>query len=259
MISQEKGCSNWLSSLPLNEFNFTLTKNEFWDGIRIRYGWAIPNLPARCACGEKFTLHHSLNCKKGGFVSQRHNEIRNLIATLLTEVCKDVEIEPVLHKLTGEEFHERTANKSDEARLDVKAKGFWIKGQTTYADVRIFDPNAKRYQNNTLKQMYAKNEVEKKRHYNERVQRVEQGSFSPLVFSANGGMGNECRIFCNRLCEMLAEKRKCELTKIKSWLRTILSFTLMRSMLLCLRGSRSLKKVEIEINDVELANALANK
>ena len=35
------------------------------------------------------------------------------------------------------------------------------------------------------------NEVEKKRKYNERVMQIEHGTFTPLVFSATGGMGRE--------------------------------------------------------------------
>ena len=64
----------------------------------------------------------------GGFPSIRHNEIRNLTATLLTEVCNDVCIEPELQ---------------EGARLDIAANGFW--GGTferTYFDVRVFNPHA---------------------------------------------------------------------------------------------------------------------
>ena len=91
----------------------------------------------------------------------------------------------MLNKLTGEEFKLRTANCQDEARLDISANGFWVKGQKTFVDIRVFDPNAARYTNQSLKQCYAKNEMEKKRHYNNRVLEVEQGSFTPLVLAIN--------------------------------------------------------------------------
>ena len=66
---------------------------------------------------------------------------------LLNEVCHDVRVEPDLQKLTGEEFNERTSNLKDEARVDVCARGFWTTGQLTFFDVRVFNPNAKRYSN----------------------------------------------------------------------------------------------------------------
>ena len=40
-------------------------------------------------------------CRSGGFIIQRHNELRDLEADILSMVCNDVEIEPVLQELTG--------------------------------------------------------------------------------------------------------------------------------------------------------------
>ena len=52
--------------------------------------------PSTCACGTKFSIEHALSCPKGGFPSIQHNEIRDLTADLLTEVCSHVCIEPDL-------------------------------------------------------------------------------------------------------------------------------------------------------------------
>ena len=60
---------------------------------------------------------------KGGFVVQRHNELRDLEAELLNLVCKDVETEPVLQDIMGEVLS-RGANTSQEARVDIYARGF---------------------------------------------------------------------------------------------------------------------------------------
>ena len=40
--------------------------------------------------------------RTGGFVIQRHSELQDLEAELLSMVCKDIEIEPVLQDITGE-------------------------------------------------------------------------------------------------------------------------------------------------------------
>ena len=85
-----------------------------------------------------------------------------------------------------------------------------------------------RYTNQSLKQCYAKNEIEKKQHYNNRVLEVEQGSFTPLVFAINGSIGNECKVFYSRLAELLSIKRKVEKSLVVSWMRTKLSFALTR-------------------------------
>ena len=127
-----------------------VNKQIFRDLIRIRYGWEITRLPENCECGVKFTVGHALSCKKGGFVSIHHNSIRNITAILMNEVFHDLRVEPDLQKLTGEEFNERTSNLKDEARVDVCARGFWTTGQLAFFDVRVFNPNAKRYGNQDL-------------------------------------------------------------------------------------------------------------
>ena len=37
-INQEKGASTWLSTLPLKDEGYSLSKQEFWDLMKIRYG-----------------------------------------------------------------------------------------------------------------------------------------------------------------------------------------------------------------------------
>ena len=218
-ICSEQGSSNWLTCLPLGDQGFKLTKTEFRDALSLRYGWPIPKLPSICVCTKKFDVAHALTCKKGGFITQRHNEIRDMIAKLLSEVCKDVAKEPPLNEITGEHFSYKTANTSNESRLDISVRGFWATGQRAFFDVRIFDPLAQSYSSQELSQTYSKHEKEKKRSYNERVLNVENGTFTPLVFSAYGGMGRECSTFHKRLCEIIAEKRNKERSLVTSYIQ----------------------------------------
>ena len=254
--NQLVGAYNWLTALPLKESQYELTKQQFWDALRLRYGWSIPSLPSTCVCGKKFDLNHATSCKKGGFITLRHNEVRNMTANFLSEVCKDVTIEPQLMTLNGNEDLNIQANKNDESRLDVSALGFWSAGQKVFCDVRVFDQNALRYSRTELKKCFKRNEDEKKKFYNERVLEVENATFTPLVFSANGGMGRECGVFYNRLATMIAEKRNIAVSEAISFVRTRISFSLLRSMLLCLRGSRSHKVVPTSLcdTDIELVN-----
>ena len=109
-LAQESGASAWLTSLPIEEFGFTLHKGAFHDALAIRYNWPPQHAPSFCACGTKFSLEHSLSCPKGRFPSIRHNEIRDLTANLLTEVCSDVWIEPSLQPLSGETLQGASSN-----------------------------------------------------------------------------------------------------------------------------------------------------
>ena len=92
-INQEPGASSWISSLPLEDEGYVLNKQLFWDLIHIKYGWELTCLPENCVCGVKFGLQHVLSRKKGGFVTIRLNQVRNITATLLNEICNNVQIE----------------------------------------------------------------------------------------------------------------------------------------------------------------------
>ena len=149
-------------------------------------------------------------------------------------------MEPQLQHLIGEIFEERRTKTGDDARLDIVARGFWQAGQMTFLDVRVFNPTAKRYAQQESTKCYEINEKEKKKVYNERIIIVEHASFTPLVFSATGGMGRECRKFLSRRSEMVAEKRNVNYSIMATWIRRKISFSLIKSLGMCLRGSRSM-------------------
>ena len=70
------------------------------------------------------------------------------------------------------------------------------------------------------------------------MREVERGSFTPLVFSL-GGMGKAATVMYRRLANLLSVKWNSSYSLIMGWLRCSLSFSLLRSSLMCLRGSRS--------------------
>ena len=89
---------------------------------------------------------------------------------------------------------------------------------------------------------------------------VEQGCFPPLVFSANGDMGHEWKKFYLVLAEMIAIKRKQEYCITMFWLRRKISFLLMRSILLRIRGShgKNVNQEEMNVaNDIEVSESLS--
>ncbi len=238
-IAGEKGASNWLSALPMERHGFVLYKSAFRDALCLRYGWEPPNLPANCVCGQSFSTQHALSCPTGGIPTIRHNSVRDLTATLMDEVCHDVVLEPRLQPLSGESLQGRTSNREDEARLDIRASGFWGgRFERAFFDVRVFNPKAPTNRNPTMASTYARHEKEKRRNYQQRVTEIEHASFTPLVFSASGGMAKAAQICYKRLAGLLAEKRKEPYSQVMGWMRTTLSFCLLRSAILCLRGSR---------------------
>ena len=238
-LSRDKGASSWLTAVPLVDQGLVLNKQEFRDSLRLRYNFLLSDLPSKCVCGEKYTVCHALSCKKGGFVAQRHDGVRNLLTSFLGKVCTNVEVEPQLQPLDNEQFNLRSAVTSPEARLDMKAGGFWSRGVTAFFDVRVTHVNSKCNQGKATSTIFKEQEEEKKRKYQQRVLDVEMGSFTPLVFGTNGGMGADCNCFLKRLAEKLSEKNEEPYHITITWIRTLLSFEILRSVHTCLRGSRT--------------------
>ena len=81
----------------------------------------------------------------------------------------------------------------------------------------------------------------KKRQYNQQIIEVEHGSFSPLVFSPHGENGREAKRFLTELVLKLSEKKQIDYSIAISWQREKLSFNLLRSAVLCVRGSKTTK------------------
>ena len=198
----EPGASSWLGALPLQEQGFNLTKGEFQDALALRYQRQVKNLPSKCPCGLVYTVTHALNCHLGGFINARHDQIRNLECSLLKSVVQDVECEPTLHPVTNKNGYLKSANLDKDARLDVRARGFWRDGQNAFFDVRVTNADSTSQQTTSLKSVLRNHEMAKKREYNRRVMEVEHGSFTPLIFTTTGVMGHECSIFHKTLAEI---------------------------------------------------------
>ena len=130
---RDKGASSWLNAIPIEEHGLALNKQEFRDSLCLRYNLPLPNLPSYCGCGEMFTVNQALSCKKGGFVAQRHDTIRDLLTSHISKVCRNVETEPFLQPLDNEVFNLQSTVTSRKARLDMKAGGFWTPGVTAFS------------------------------------------------------------------------------------------------------------------------------
>ena len=118
-LSQEKGASTWVTALPIDNHGFALHKSAFRDALSLHYDWAFENSPCHCSCGHSFSVEHALSCPTGGFPSIRNNEVRDITASLLSEVCLGVSREPHLQPLSGETMSHRSAITDNGARLHL--------------------------------------------------------------------------------------------------------------------------------------------
>ena len=238
VASQEKGSSSWLSALPLKNLGYALNPQQFRNSIFVRYGWEIPGLPKFCACGDKNDLDHLLTCKKGGYVTMRHNFLRNTEAKILEEVCKDVKLEP---ELIPTQLELEGAD-GDAARPDISARGVWNPCEKTFLGVIVTHPTTKTNLPLSMEKIYLARENCKKAKYNDRIINIEKASFTPLVFTTIGGMGPECEQFNRRLAELISNKRKEKYCHVMAHLRTRLRFALLKAIVIAIHGYRGANK-----------------
>ena len=128
----------------------------------------------------------------------------------------------------------------DGAHVNSKAQGFWGNDRPcAFFDVRVFNPLAHTYHSLPLSTCHRRHEQEKERAYDQRIREVEHGYFSPLVFSVSGGMEPTAKVVYKKLALMIATKHNQSYSQTINWLRCRLSFSLLRSSIMYIRGSRS--------------------
>ena len=71
--------------------------------------------------------------------------------------------------------------------------------------------------------------MSKKCSYKTRIREIEDGSFTPLIFSATGGMADEATVFYKHLASLLSNKWDTLYAAAMGWVRCYLSFPLLRS------------------------------
>ena len=146
-LAAEKGSSAGLTVLPFQDLGFNLNKRQFRDAMTGQWMISLPHVPA----GKFLRLTTLLFA----------NELRDLEAQPLNTVCSDVETEPVLLDISGEQLS-RGSNKAQDARLDIHARGFWEHQRSVFFDVRVCHPNAESYKDLEPQQIYRMHENEKK-------------------------------------------------------------------------------------------------
>ena len=94
----------------------------------------------------------------------------------------------------------------------------------------------------TPAELYERFESTRSAEYEERINKVDCGSFTPMVMSSSGGMGPRMTMALKHLAERLADKTNQLYSVTFALLRCKFVFCLLRSALVCLRGSRSIRR-----------------
>ena len=80
------------------------------------------------------------------------------------------------------------------------------------------------------------------------------------MFSPYGGNGREAERFLTELAKNLSDKKQLmDYSIVIHWLRGKLCFILLRSAVLCVRGSRTIKhELNTDFSGAEIANVIGN-
>ena len=104
---------------------------EFRDALALHYRKPLLNFPPVCdGCGSLFSAEHALDCRGGGLVCQRHNEVRDAVCDLVSLTWCQVQKEPVVCE---EELS------SVPLIANVRVRGVWQSQDDTLFDVRVVE------------------------------------------------------------------------------------------------------------------------
>ena len=196
--AKEEKISSWLNFIPVAKHNFDLTAQEFRDSLAIRYKKPLLEVPPYCdGCNAPFDLSHALSCKRGGLVTQRHNEVGDAFGDLASLAYSQVIKEPVVR-----EAH--NSFNSPALVADLSVRGVWMPQSEVLFDVRIINTDARSYCNRSPSEVLLTAEVEKKKYNLACTERRAQ--FTPLCVSVDGMMGKEASVFVKRLSGRLSTK-----------------------------------------------------
>ena len=103
-----------------------------------------------------------------------------------------------------------SANRQPEARLDIRARGFWSRQQYPFFDVRNTDLGPSVLSRPEILGHLRTHERMKKAAYGARVNQVERASFIPLVFSTSdvAGKATTIHVFLKSLAALVVDKNK---------------------------------------------------
>ena len=208
------------------------------------------HLPTVCdGCGDPFSVSHAMDCKKGGLVVNRHDDVCDEWAGLCGKAINPSSIRdvPLIANSLGDGRRRQpnqnnpspTTNRQSDSVLrgDIGVYNFWRSGTETIFDVRITDLDNATNRGRDPAKTLARHKSEKKRKYSQACA-DHRKHFTPLCFSTDGLPGNESKAAIKRLSSLLAAKWRKPYGNICAYVRSRIAIPLVRASSRCLRAER---------------------
>jgi hypothetical protein len=176
-----------------------------------------------------FDLEHALNCKKGGMVTWRHNEVRDVFTDFAHQAWNNSQKEPII---------EETREGRIALRADLLVYGVWARQLAALFDIRVTHTDSASYLNQTPMQVMRTQAMEKVQKYGPAVARRGNSHFTPLVMGTAGEMDEDVHKFINALATKLAGKWGKRYGEAKGWINLRLQIALARAGSMCIRRTR---------------------
>ena len=170
---------------------------------------------------------HALRCSRGSFPSICHNKIRDITADLLREVCHSIGMKPRLQHVTEEQLTYRSANKKDNARLDIVATSFWRRdgSSSLSSQATVILP----YLNAT-----AETKSRSKEHNTNEYIKLNMLPSLRWYSPTSGGMAPTANVVYKRIAPMITSKYDKIYSRTMYWIQCKVNFPLIHIAIMCL-------------------------
>ena len=241
IVKRAQHTGSWLTTSPFLATDATLSAVEFVDGLRLRYAMEPLHVPRFCdGCGVPTSAAHARSCRHGGYIIYRHNVLNRtwhdgcVMATSQTQV-RD---EPLIHtyRAVSDDVASITPVPPN-TRGDVAVTDFWARGTDTIFDIQVVDLDCPSYASKDPRKVLEGCEKTKK---NKHLDNCLEGRrhFTPLVFSADGLMGQETQGAVKRLASFISEKLGSAYSAVCGFIRSRLQIALVRTLSASIRRPR---------------------
>ena len=225
-------CSTWLSMMPTHENHFLMSSDVFRDSIALRYGRTPIKMHGFCdGCSQAFDVSHALDCKMGGLVTARHNESRDLNIDLIQQTGLTQTVrEPILK--------EPDTSGKGGLRVDWGVRGFWEFQREALFDICILNADAPSYLSSNLESLFDAARQRKKNKYGSAAEQ-RKATFTPVIATCEAIFDHEAEVYLKKISALLSSKWETPYSQIHGWVKARMQVCILRSVSLCIRGSRT--------------------